>query len=196
MTREPAPPDKIAPALNLALQEHAGQTRIGGRVPYIVHVCDVIGTLYNVGVEDEVTLTVAALHDVLEDSKDPDRAEASIEAFFGQRVLACVQSLTKPRSGSRADKRWAMLDKLRSAWPEAQAVKMADRLSNIRSIGRSGWDFDRVKAYCDDAVEIAEIAADANPVLSVILQSAARQALENVRAVDAAELGDQVHGTE
>ena len=56
-------------ALSLARRLHAGQYR-KDKVPYIQHPLKVCSTLISYGVEDDVTLTAALLHDILEDCHD------------------------------------------------------------------------------------------------------------------------------
>lgn len=55
-------------AINLALEGHRGQTRLGGE-EYITHPTHVAKFLYLLGVEDEDILTGAVLHDFPEDCK-------------------------------------------------------------------------------------------------------------------------------
>ena len=56
-------------ALSLARQLHDGQHRKDG-TPYIAHPLKVCSTLISYGIDDDVTLAAALLHDVLEDCGD------------------------------------------------------------------------------------------------------------------------------
>ena len=56
-------------ALAVARHFHDGQYRKDG-MPYIVHPLKVCTTLMNYGIDDDVTLAAALLHDLLEDCSD------------------------------------------------------------------------------------------------------------------------------
>lgn len=81
-------PHPLELALRVALDAHAGQVDHGGR-PYILHVLTVV-----LGSQpDEEAMTVAALHDVVEDTSvtlDDLRAHG-----FGERILAAVDAMTR-----------------------------------------------------------------------------------------------------
>ena len=54
-------------AMELALRSHRGQYRKDGR-PYALHPFNVISRLANWDIDDEITLSAAALHDVEEEN--------------------------------------------------------------------------------------------------------------------------------
>lgn len=134
---------RLHKAVRWACKLHKNQDRDGGNaLPYITHVMDVVSHLrYVGGVVDEDLLCVAALHDVVEQS---DVAFSKIEEKFGVRVCALVQELTRREpsaeetKGMSADKIWSLrssilLAEIKKMSPDAQQVKLADRLSNVRN---------------------------------------------------------------
>src|SRR5579885_3128327 len=134
---------RLHKAIRWACKLHKNQDRDGqGALPYITHVTEVVANLrYVGGVTDEDLLCAAALHDVIEQS---DVSAAKIEDKFGLHVRDLVQSLTRKEpsraqtKGMKPDAIWQMrsemlLDEIKKMGDEAQLIKLADRLSNIRN---------------------------------------------------------------
>lgn len=82
----------------------------------------------------EEMLIAAHLHDVVEDTK----VELSIIARqFGSVVAGYVEQLTdvsRPEDGNRASRKVIDLEHTALACPNAQTIKLADLISNTRSI--------------------------------------------------------------
>jgi len=118
-------------ALEFAKEMHEGQTRDEG-TPYFEHIRGVVEILIKEAntIEDEV-LTVAALHDVLEDTECT--YEQLIEEF-GQRVADCVQLLTRDSEGGQTFGEYAKKIFESEEFKYARKVKLADRLHNLRSL--------------------------------------------------------------
>ena len=132
---------RIEKALNLAVRRHKGQMRDDETpLPYITHVAEVMANLRFVGkVDDEDMLCAAALHDLLEST---ETTADEIRKSFGDRVAGLVLELTRTEPSGEVT---AELDKddlrdLRSNLlladvsrmsEAAQAIKLADRLSNL-----------------------------------------------------------------
>jgi (p)ppGpp synthase/HD superfamily hydrolase len=133
---------KLTRAISFAVQAHSGDYRDGAfGLPYVTHPVEVLTNLrYIGGVTDEDMLCVAVLHDVLEETSV---SVADLEREFGSSVAALVQELTRyePTADETAGLTKAavyemrsgiMLDEIRKMSEPAQAVKLADRLANIR----------------------------------------------------------------
>lgn len=92
---------------------------------------------------------------------------------FGQHVASIVGECTDNVTLSGQERK---LEQLRTAplkSPEAQQVKLADKLHNLESIRRSppvGWSVRRIQAYFMWAKQVTDICAVANPVLGARLQ--------------------------
>jgi (p)ppGpp synthase/HD superfamily hydrolase len=141
----------LTPDIQLALlrsaEWHLGQERDGDHpLPYLTHPVEVLVNLrYVGGVTDPVQLCAAALHDVLEEtSVQVD----SIREQFGDEVATMVVELTRyepsdvERAGLSPDEIWALrsrllLEEIAQMSPRDQAVKLADRLSNLRESKRT-----------------------------------------------------------
>lgn len=139
---EPVATPRLHQALLMAAQWHLGQDREGeSPLPYLTHPIEVLVNLRHVGgVTDEDLLCAAALHDVVEES-NADLGE--IERALGGRVAALVQELTrrepgpKETAGMTKEQIWELrssllLGEIGAMSADAQKVKLADRLSNLR----------------------------------------------------------------
>lgn len=134
--------------MKLAWKEHKDSDREGeAPLPYATHPFDVVNILrYVGGVQDEDVLCAGALHDTLECT---DLKPEKIEKTFGSRVLGLVQEVTRREpteeetKGLSPKKKWAMrseilLAEIEKMSPEAQTIKLADRLSNLTTALASG----------------------------------------------------------
>jgi len=146
---------RLQEALEFAVRAHAGQDRDGEVAPpYACHPIEVMLNLrYIGGIADEDLLIVALLHDTLEETSTRC---SDIENGFGPRVSALVQELTRQEpdaaeiAGMSRDEVWKLragmlLAEIEKMSPDAQVVKLADRLSNVREarIAKSASKFER-----------------------------------------------------
>jgi len=135
-------------ALALAASAHAGQTRKGSTIPYIVHLVHVSVVLIRYGFPEDVAIA-GLLHDIVEDQDYP---LSDIEARFGLAVAEMVAAATEQKKEAGRPRRWEdrkreALDHIRQAGADAVAVKAADVLCNTRAMasalrqnGPSVWD--------------------------------------------------------
>lgn len=148
-----APTEKIA--AELAVRAHGSQARKYTGQPYIVHPAEVADIVRATNSHNEEMLAAAWLHDTLEDTKLPPSA---IRDALGQRVLDLVVELTdisRKEDGNRAARKAIDREHLRAASPEAQTVKLADMISNSRTIIPYGRGFASV--YLREANELADV---------------------------------------
>jgi (p)ppGpp synthase/HD superfamily hydrolase len=133
---------RLHKAVRWACKLHKNQDRDGkSPLPYISHVLEVVSSLRYVGaVTDEEMLCAAALHDVIEQS---GVSVKRISEKFGERVARLVEEMTRQEpteaetAGMTEAEIWhlrsnLLLDEIRKMSPEAQKIKLADRLSNTR----------------------------------------------------------------
>jgi (p)ppGpp synthase/HD superfamily hydrolase len=116
-------------AASFAARAHAGQTRKDGKTPYAAHCFRVALVVRHVfGCDDEMCLSVALLHDVIEDTPADfdDVAEA-----FGVEVARDVAALTKDMRLPEGDREPAYDVQLRQASWRARLVKLADVYDNL-----------------------------------------------------------------
>ncbi|MGE5428081.1 MAG: HD domain-containing protein [Methylococcaceae bacterium] len=139
-------------AIRLVADAHSGQYRKGTRLPYIVHLVNVMRTLVDLGCEDEI-VAAGVLHDVIEDT--PLQSE-DIEKQFGKRVAFLVKGATEVREqGNGYDeiaswhtrKEHTIRFLAREATEDQLLISCADKLDNITAIkedylkmGESLWE--------------------------------------------------------
>ena len=166
---------RLHAALQFAVSAHAGQDRDGEVAPpYACHPIEVMLNLrYTGDVDDEDLLIVGLLHDTLEETPT---TPVGIESAFGPRVGALVQELTRHEptaaevAGVKKDEIWKLrsgmlLAEIEKMSADAQVVKLADRLSNVREarIAKSAAKFARYLGQTQSLLEV--IARKRNPGL-------------------------------
>lgn len=119
-------------AIAFAAIAHADQRRRYTLDPYIVHPLEVMSIVRTVEPDREDMAVAAVLHDVLEDTPVSRR---EIERRFGAEVAEMVVGLTDVATEGNREQRKAA-DRLRlAATPyEVQTIKVADMISNSRTI--------------------------------------------------------------
>ncbi|MEW2358535.1 HD domain-containing protein [Spirillospora sp. NPDC029432] len=168
LEREPPVPGPARNAIDLpaleraaeaAVRWHGDQTRPTG-VPYVEHLLEALEALVRGAGETRTeVLSAVLLHDVVEDT---DATVGEVEEAFGPVVAELVDWVTKPPAGSpgRQAKRAAKaayLRRLRDAPPEAIAVKLADRVSNVQRLDQMPPDFQR-RYYAETVTYVIPLA--------------------------------------
>ena len=121
-------------ALPVARKLHDGQYRKSGE-PYFTHPLKVCSTLISYGIDDDVTLASAILHDVLEDCGDQlsDGGRSLIQEYgIASEVVETISLLSK-RSGLNDQELAEYFQKIEKN-PRAALIKLADRLHNSGSL--------------------------------------------------------------
>jgi len=149
-------------AIEFATQAHAGQARKYTGEPYINHPIEVM-QIVNTVTDDPEVLAAAILHDVVEDTP---ATIMNIRIGFTPRVAELVSDLTdvsKPEDGNRAVRK--ELDRQHSAQasPEAQTIKLADLISNSKSIMEHDPRF--AKVYMREKSALLEVLVQGHPTL-------------------------------
>jgi (p)ppGpp synthase/HD superfamily hydrolase len=130
--------------------------------PYIVHPADVVRIVSTVEHTDEM-LAAAWLHDVVEDT---GVTIETIRSEFGESVAELVGWLTdvsRPEQGNRATRK--AIDRAHSAAAPAaaQTIKLADLISNTKSIVDHAPGF--AKTYLEEKRLLLEVMTKGDPVL-------------------------------
>lgn len=123
----------IYKAKNFAERAHASQVRKYSGEPYVVHLREVAGYCAEVGCRDEV-VAAAWLHDVKEDQGVTDD---ELRSAFGDDVARLVDEVTdqsKPQDGNREARKAIDREHLGMASSEGKTIKLADLISNTKSI--------------------------------------------------------------
>lgn len=129
--KKPSP--LVARALAFATEAHASIDHVRKYTgeAYINHPIEVMEIVRGVPHNDEM-LAAALLHDTIEDTPV---TRDDIEREFGEKVAVLVMELTDQcHEGNRAARKAAEAARLGTISPEAQTVKLADFISNTRSI--------------------------------------------------------------
>jgi len=139
-----------------------GQTRKYTGEPYVVHPIEVASLVESVG-GTEAMVAAALLHDVLEDT---GVTVDVLEEQFGSEVADLVLWLTdvsKPDDGNRSTRK--ALDRQHSAAAPAaaQTIKVADLISNTRSIVAHDPGF--AKVYLEEKRLLLDVLTRADPTL-------------------------------
>ena len=134
-TSDPILPDGLLlkRALDAAAVWHADQFRKypGARVPYTSHVAGVVSILALHGLPEDVQ-AAGALHDVIEDTT---ATYEDLRACFGERVAELVRWVSEEdKSLPWEERKQAYLDRFPAKPWEAQAITLADKIDNLRSI--------------------------------------------------------------
>ena len=155
--------ERYEKALAFATLKHEGQTRKEG-IPYITHPMAVAQMLAQQGYDEEYQLA-GLFHDLLEDT---DATEGEIIALAGENVLEAVKLVTKTKGYNMADYMAKILEN-----PMAKAVKIADRLHNLRCAVNANEAFRRkyimesIQWYVSLSDEIKTAVIDLNNTLEI-----------------------------
>lgn len=116
-------------AVSFAARVHQHQLRKDGKTPYVAHPLRVAITVRHVfGVDDEIALAAACLHDVIEDTKT-DYDELAEQ--FGEEVAEVVATLTKDARLPEPEREAAYDEAIRNGSWRAKLIKLADVFDNI-----------------------------------------------------------------
>lgn len=116
-------------ALTLAKRFHDGQFRKGGD-PYIVHPLRLCSQLISLGVDDDIILPIALLHDVIEDCNLPYKGKELVTEYgLPQEILDGTLLLTKEEGVAEK----VYYEKLSKNF-RSLLVKLSDRCNNVSTM--------------------------------------------------------------
>lgn len=156
--------ERIKKAIEFCKNGHnaIGQVRKYTGEPYWVHPLEVMGIVKQVP-HTENMLIACLFHDLVEDTKVTLQ---EIENEFGNEVAVLVEMLTdisKPTDGNRKTRKLKDLQHTAQASPEAKTIKLADLISNTKSITAHDKDF--AKVYLREKVMLLEVLKEGDPTL-------------------------------
>jgi (p)ppGpp synthase/HD superfamily hydrolase len=140
----------------------------GTDLPYMVHVSLVSMEVQAVlqvepGLNGDLTLQCALLHDVIEDG---GKTCGQLEEVFGTAVADGVSALSKnPQIPDKSIHMRDSLSRIRQQPREVWIVKMADRITNLQPPPEH-WTSQRIEDYRKEAVEIYDSLHSANIFLA------------------------------
>ena len=153
---------KLKKAIEFATKAHEGQTRKYTGEPYIVHPLEVAHNVKTVEHTEEM-LMAAVLHDTVEDT---DTTIQDIDREFGPVVAQLVEELTdvsKPEDGNRAFRKGLDREHSAQASAQGQTIKVADLISNTKSITEHDPHF--AKVYMKEKALLLQLLDKADEIL-------------------------------
>ncbi len=175
---------QFAQALEFAAGRHVDQRRKGAaQEPYINHLAEVaLLVAQATGGRDSSLVIAALLHDILEDT--PTTYE-ELAGQFGEEVAALVQEVTDDKSLPKEERKRLQVENAASKSNRAKIMKLADKISNLRSIAASppaGWSVERRAEYVAWSEQVAEGLAGVNRNLENEFKAAVTAAQEAIAA--------------
>ncbi|MBI5258856.1 MAG: HD domain-containing protein [Burkholderiales bacterium] len=166
----------ILRAAMFAANKHRDQRRKDEHAsPYINHPLMLACVLATEGgVSDAATLCAALLHDTIEDTATT--ADELREAF-GERIAAIVGEVTDDKRLPKAERKRLQIEHAASISPEAQRVKLADKISNLRDVAANppaDWSLERKREYFDWARAVVDRLRGVDPALEAVFDAAYR----------------------
>ena len=155
-------------AASFAADRHRDQRRKSNEeMPYVNHPFAVASVLCDEGgVTDPELLAAALLHDMIEETVT---TEDELRAAFGARIAKIVAEVTDDKRLSTSQRKKLQVQQAAQASTDAQQIKIADKLCNLRDIIASppaDWPLFRKHQYFEWAKEIVDQVRDSNPRLA------------------------------
>lgn len=170
----------ILKAVAFAAEKHVGQFRQNAaHTPYIIHPIGVAKSLWHeANVRSTNVLVAALLHDTLEDTAT---TAEEIEQHFGPRIRYTVEELTDPSELSKQERLQRQVDHAPLMSLNAQLVKLADRLYNIRDMRVTpvGWSEEKVNNYREWGTKLLQALQGTNEQLEKALEEEIQSQLSN-----------------
>ncbi len=157
----------ILAAAGYAAEKHSNQKRKGAAgEPYINHLIEVAGLVAGALAEPDANVVIAALlHDTVEDT---NTTPAELVERFGTDVADLVAELTDAKSLPQAVRKQLQVEHAPRLSARAQTIKLADKISNVRSILTSppvDWDLERRQEYFAWCTRVVRALSAPNPML-------------------------------
>jgi guanosine-3',5'-bis(diphosphate) 3'-pyrophosphohydrolase len=148
----------VLKAMAFAAEKHRHQRRKDREEsPYINHPIDLANILANeADVADTVVMAAAILHDTVEDT---ETTPEEIEREFGETIAGIVAEVTDDRRLGKDERKRLQVQHAPHASFQAQQLKLADKIANLRDIARSpppAWSLERRQAYFSWAKQVVD----------------------------------------
>jgi len=171
------PIDLLLHTLKFAAEKHRMQRRKDPDAsPYINHPITVASVLYHeAGVRDLTVLAAAILHDTVEDT---ETTFEELREEFGAKIASVVMEVTDDKSLAKAERKQMQIEHAAHLTPEAQQVKMADKIANLRDVASSAppsWPLERRMEYFDWGKQVADQMRGKFPKLDALFDAAYEQ---------------------
>ena len=150
-----------------AADKHSAQRRKGAAAePYFNHLIEVAELVSAAHAEPDTELVIAALlHDSIEDA---GVTKEELTERFGADVAGLVAEVTDDKTLPKQERKRLQIVNAPKKSVRAQAIKLADKISNLRAILSSppvGWTEERKAEYFDWAKRVVDGLTAPNPIL-------------------------------
>jgi GTP diphosphokinase / guanosine-3',5'-bis(diphosphate) 3'-diphosphatase len=156
---------KILNAARKASQWHVEQRRKGAAgEPYVNHLIEVADLVATAGAHEDA-ICAALLHDAIEDQ---GITATQIAGLFGPDVAALVCEVTDDKTLLKAERKAAQIAHAPNLSPGAKLIKLADKISNVRSVALSppvDWPQQRRDEYVEWCCRVVAGLRGANAAL-------------------------------
>jgi (p)ppGpp synthase/HD superfamily hydrolase len=171
----------ILQAARFAADKHRDQRRKGtAGEPYINHLLEVAELVAASLSQPDTNLVIAALlHDTIEDTAT---SRDELVSLFGTDAADLVAEVTDDKSLPKAERKRRQIRTAPMKSVRAQTIKLADKISNLRSIVYSppaDWDYQRKRDYFTWAKQVVDGFTAPNAVLKAEFE-ATLQKLDDV----------------
>ena len=168
------PVGTILDALQFAAHKHRDQRRKDLQAsPYINHPIALATILWREGkVHEPAVISAALLHDTIEDT---ETTAEELRKRFGAKVARIVAEVTDDKSLPKAERKRLQVEHAPHISREAQLVKLADKICNLRDMAASPpktWPKSRVRDYFDWAKTVVDALRGVHPRLERIFDEA------------------------
>lgn len=164
---------RLEKALAFSTEAHKGQKRKYTFEDYINHPIEVMEIVKTVP-HNEDMLIAALCHDNVEDCGVD---LTTIDRLFGKEVLRMVNDLSdysSPQDGNRAKRKEIDRIWISEARPDSKTIKLADLISNSRSIVKHDKDF--AKVYIKEKELLLQVLTEGDPMLYAQAQQIVKEA--------------------
>jgi len=168
MAIEPNGLMRVAQAYHFAAAQHVDQRRKGSTAePYMNHLTEVGELVAEACQGEDASLIIAAvLHDSVEDTTT---TPAELASLFGADVATLVAEVTDDKSLPKQMRKDLQVEHAAHASQRAKMIKMADKISNLRSLAKSppaDWNAARIREYGEWAARVVAGCRDAHAGLA------------------------------
>lgn len=168
--------NRLIQAIAFAATKHRDQRRKDAVAsPYINHPIALVNVLANeAGIDDELVLMAAILHDTVEDT---ETTEQELIREFGPEVAGIVLEVTDDKTLPSAERKRLQIEHAATLSRRAKLVKLADKICNLRDVANSppkGWPLARKQEYFDWAKSVVDNLRGAHPGLESIFDDCFR----------------------
>ena len=165
-------------AMQIAAMLHSGQVRKYTGEPYVWHCIEVANILRGRGYVGDI-VCAALLHDVIEDTEMSAR---EMRALFPDSIVSLVLEVTDISTtldGNREKRKNIDRDHLSMASAHGQTIKLADLISNTKSIVAHDRNF--AKVYLKEKQKLLEVLTKGDKILWSRAQAQLLEAQELIK---------------